>query len=239
MGIIGVWRQKWQTQTQTQRKTLLILGTLTAVALVFSLPSAALSGDWLGLFLNIGTELGGAVVTFVLIDRIVGGGEAEEHLKADLIAQLGSQVNEEAIRAAEELERRGWLRNGSLKGMHLFQANLDGATLFMADLRTVYFESCNLRETDLTNANLQGSQFVLVELQGANLWGANLQEVWFGDCVFDVRTTLPDGDHWTPDTDLERFTDPNHSGFWRSSAPWSPTYRGKPADEGPDAGRES
>jgi hypothetical protein len=74
-------RAHWKKQTEVQRKTLLILGVLVAVAIAFSLPSAALSGDWTGLFLNMGTELGGAVVTFILIDRIVRGGEEKERDK--------------------------------------------------------------------------------------------------------------------------------------------------------------
>lgn len=42
----------------------------------------------------------------------------------------------------------------------------------------------------------------------ANLQGANLLAAWF-----DEDTVLPDGTKWVPDTDMERFTDPDHPDF--------------------------
>ena len=50
----------------------------------------------------------------------------------------------------------------------------------------------------------------------ANLTGADFAE----------DTRLPDGTHWTPDTDITRFTDPDHPRFWRSDDPESPAYGG-------------
>ena len=67
-GWAGKLRQSWQ---QLDRISQQILVVLVGVALVFSLPAAALSGDWKGLALNLGTELAGAAVTFVLLDQIV------------------------------------------------------------------------------------------------------------------------------------------------------------------------
>ena len=49
-------------------------------------------------------------------------------------------------------------------------------------------------------------------LQGADLLGANLQGARFD------YTTLPDGTKWIPDTDMTRFTDPDHPDFWRRGA---------------------
>jgi len=43
---------------------------------------------------------------------------------------------------------------------------------------------------------------------GAHLERAKLAE----------HTTLPDGTRWKPDTDLARFTDPDHPDFWRPSS---------------------
>jgi hypothetical protein len=33
---------------------------------------------------------------------------------------------------------------------------------------------------------------------------------------FDQNTKLPDESHWTPNTDLRRFVDPEHPEFWKS-----------------------
>ena len=86
-------RRWWKTLDPMSRR---ILWILAVVAVLFSVPAALLSGDWSGLFLNLGTELAGGAVTFVLLDQVLG----TSRRKADLIAQLGSTVNDVAIAAA-------------------------------------------------------------------------------------------------------------------------------------------
>lgn len=154
-------REWWQKQTDTQRKTVKILAALAVVAALSALLPAFLAGDWAGLFLNLGTELAGAVVTFILINRIIGGSEERERRKADLIARMGSRVNEVAVQAVEELRLHGWLTDGSLKRANLMGANLKGADLTCADLEGA---------ADLEEANLWKA-----DLEGANLWKANLE----------------------------------------------------------------
>jgi hypothetical protein len=58
-------------------------------------------------------------------------------------------------------------------------------------------------------------------LQGTNLAGAQ----------FDPQTILPDSTHWMSDTDMARFTDPQHPHFWRSDNPHSPAYRSTDAED--------
>jgi uncharacterized protein YjbI with pentapeptide repeats len=96
-------------------------------------------------------------------------------------------------------------------------ANLQGANLSGANLQRALLGSANLQEVDLTEANLQGANLNEANLLNADLTGA----------IFDVNTVLPDGgctwddgalemcdSHWTPDTDMGRFTDPEHPDFW-------------------------
>src|SRR5690606_15534702 len=120
-------RAWWRSLDDTTRK---ILYVLAIAALITALPAAALSGDWSGLFLNLGTELAGGAVTFVLLDQVLG----TSRRKRELIAQMGSSVNDEAIRAVEDLRRHGWLMDGSLEGVTLANANLERANLFGANL---------------------------------------------------------------------------------------------------------
>ena len=61
-----------------------------------------------------------------------------------------------------------------------------------------------LQQANLWQARLQGATLALADLQVANLYGAE----------FDMETVLPDGTGWTPQTDMQRFTDPTHPGFW-------------------------
>jgi uncharacterized protein YjbI with pentapeptide repeats len=169
-------------------------------------------------------------VTYYLFERVIGHMkklETEkkelEANKADLIAQMGSSVKDVAIAAAEELRRHGWLRDGSLQGAILFvanlqgailfEANLQGADLFVANLQGAELLGANLQGAYLSGANLQGAYLVMANLQGAVLIGANLQ-----GAKFDDNTTLPDDTRWTRDTDMARFTDPEHPDLWRPDA---------------------
>jgi hypothetical protein len=67
-------------------------------------------------------------------------------------------------------------------------------------------------------------------LESANLERANLQGADFFLATFSKETILPDDKKWTPETDMARFTDPEHPQFWRSDDPTSPAYRGDEGD---------
>jgi hypothetical protein len=114
----------------------------------------------------------------------------------------------------------------------LYGANLRGAVLMRTNLHRAFLVAANLHWANLQEANLQEANLQGANLQGAILLGANLQGVrlssdFFGNANYDRETTLPDGSKWTPDTDLTRFTNPDHPDFWRSDKEWSPAFRGK------------
>ena len=120
------------------------------------------------------------------------------------------------------------LREANLQGAYLWGANLDYAMLIRANLRDAStcaygcgasFRGASLEEADLEGAhlqraNLQGADLSYANLQGADLSEANLRGTDLIEAIFDEDTTLPDGKKWTPDTDMARFTDPNHPDFW-------------------------
>jgi hypothetical protein len=217
-----------------------LLLVLIVMALASSLWAVWRTGDWEELALNFGTEMAGAVVTYLLLELVIGRKEESEAKKkerqakkADLIAQMGSNVKDVAIAAAEGLQRRGWLYDGSLQGASLFRANLqganlvwanlEGATLVGANLQGVSLFRANLQGARLHVANLQGASLMWADLQGADLVGANLQGATLVRAKLEGAdlyedTTLPDGTKWTPGTDMARFTDCTHPDFWRPDA---------------------
>ena len=175
---------------------LIVLLVLALTSCVASGILAARNGGvdeswWEGLLLNFGTEMGGAVVTFILLERIIGSHEQKERL----IRQLGSRVPGEALRAAEELHALGMTRDGSLRGVVMTETVLTGASLPGAVLTRARINWADLREidlsgADLTGADLGGSKFEKVSgsspraavlryarLNGAILGSANLTEV--------------------------------------------------------------
>jgi hypothetical protein len=145
--------------------------------------------------LNLAAELAGGVVTYLLIARLVGVTERVEAEKARLTSEMGSQVRDVAIVATDELSRRRWLYDGSLRGAVLMSANLEGANLLGANLEGANLCAANLKAARLSDARLEGANLSIAHLEGANLsnvclegaalrgahlersilWGVNLQ----------------------------------------------------------------
>ncbi len=65
----------------------------------------------------------------------------------------------------------------------------------------------------MSAANLEGANLNAANLKGARLQEANLEGADLEDAKFDENTTLPDKTKWTPDTDMECFTNPEHPEF--------------------------
>ena len=200
---------------------------------------------------NVLTEVGGAAVTFFIFELILERRDQERDMLRAL-RQMRSISNDTAIGAVGELREEGILSDGSLQQADLWRANLKGADLQDTDLRGANLASASLQEANLSFVNLQdsnlgganlrdasfrfadlqGASMVEAELEGAQLRGVNLQGATLVNANFNTKTTLPNDNpfgkrsFWTPDTDMKRFTDPNHPDFWRSDDPNSPAYRG-------------
>lgn len=166
-------------------------------------------------------------------------------LQDQLIRNAASLSNEIAKDAVYQMRRRKWLcpsdKEQLLRGEDLQGANLQDSALDFADLRHAILVQANLRNVMLRGAHLEGADTRFADLRNANLWGAFLQEAHLADAnlkganlhdtilkgadllyanledaKFTQNTILPDGNHWSPDTDLTRFTNPYHADFWRA-----------------------
>lgn len=92
----------------------------------------------------------------------------------ELINKLRSPENKEVLKAVEELRVRGWLSDGSLRGIALCKANLEGADLMGADLSNVDLHQAHLEYADLSMANLRAAKLSRTYLVGANFSQADL-----------------------------------------------------------------
>lgn len=63
-------------------------------------------------------------------------------------------------------------------------------------------------DVDLTNVRLDHADLRGCCLMNANLCGASLK-----GAQFDPNTVLPNGEPWTPEDDISRFTDADHADF--------------------------
>ncbi len=93
----------------------------------------------------------------------------------DLIRKLRSPENKTVLQTIEELRVRGWLEDGSLRGILLCHAHLQGADLMKADLSKADLHQAHLEGVNLSMANLNGVKFSRANLEGANFSNANIE----------------------------------------------------------------
>jgi uncharacterized protein YjbI with pentapeptide repeats len=92
----------------------------------------------------------------------------------ELINKLRSPQNRQVLEAVEQMRARGWLTDGSLRGIGLCRVELRGADLRMADLSGVDFHQANLQGADLTFADLRCAKLTRANMQSANFRQADL-----------------------------------------------------------------
>ena len=155
------------------------MGSLESPRIADASPGLLSFFGWVdGVMQNFGTEMIGAVVTIVLLEVMLDRrrrDEADDREKKRLILQMGSPFNESAVEAARQLEHRGWLEDGSLKGADLSAAQLEGADLFKAHLEGAFLSHAHLEGASLRWAQLEGAVLFKAHLEGADLIAAHLE----------------------------------------------------------------
>ncbi len=149
-------------------------------------------------YANISAEFASIAITVLIIDglnRRRDALSAEEGERTQLIRQLGSNINDVARRAAEELRAHGWLTDGTLQGADLRVAHLEEAKLWDSDLQGANLQWAKLKKANLngsglagatlTQANLQAAKLRGADLRGATLFEAKLYRVNFHDALLD------------------------------------------------------
>lgn len=194
---------------------------LIIVGLAVAIPTAYENGDAPGLAVNIGTELFGGGLLYLLLEEVQARIQERTRLKTALIEQLQSPIRDIALHAIEELRRRGWLQDGTLQGINLWEANLREVDLSGADLKGAQLGFANLKGANLAVANFESAQLGDSYLQGAILTGANLKQadlesaVLWGALLTNANlegAILPNGDKWHPGYDMSIFTNPPDDG---------------------------
>jgi uncharacterized protein YjbI with pentapeptide repeats len=128
-----------------------------------------------------------------------------------------------------------WLRTQVLtsdfEGNDFRYSTFPATKLSHTNLKKTNFHRCTFQSAIImgcffNNADCSEAQFTAVHFRGVDLIGVNFANAIL-EGSFDYNTTLPDGTRWTPDTDLSRFTNPQHPQFWRSTDPESPAFDSK------------
>jgi hypothetical protein len=224
---------RWQEITMIWRDNrwlYVIAGLLLGILITPALQQ--ITADVSSFIGNLVPEAIGIIFTVLIIDRMAAN-RSQAELQRRLIREADSQSNETAKTAVEWMRAEGWLTVHDevqlLKGAYLVHAHLYEAFLLEADLQAANLHVANLQKAYLRRANLQGANLEGAKLQGANLYKANLRNANLQTALFDETTILPDAQylgrdegssgifdkHWTPETDMKRYTDPQHPDFWQ------------------------
>ena len=121
-----------------------LMGILLGI--LFTPAIEQITGDLNDLIGNLVPEAVGIVFTVLILNRFAEN-RTTEQLKRRLVREAGSQSNETAKAAVDWMRAEGWLDkpNSLLKGANLGSAKLSGAS----------FVKCNLEGVTLFDANLQ------------------------------------------------------------------------------------
>lgn len=132
-------------------------------------------GQWLTTALiTVAPELAGIAIGVITIDYL-NEVRQNKQLLDQLIIQMRSHHDDVTDTAHRTLRAYGWLTDGSLRNVSLFEANLTKADLRKANLEGVNLHSAKLQKANLNDSNLQNACLQLAELQKAWLLRANLQ----------------------------------------------------------------
>jgi hypothetical protein len=93
-----------------------------------------------------------------------------------VLRQLNSRINSIAVRAAEELAENGWLRDGTLSGISLDNANLGNTFFAGAVFGKASLEHVNASNADWREANLEGAELSFANMCGSDLTGAKFKD---------------------------------------------------------------
>jgi hypothetical protein len=223
-------RQREITHIRQNYPLLYPISMIIALVGIGIIIGAKLFADVDGYVLNLYTEFISIVITVGLLGTLNRAWNRAQ-LKAELIRLAGSESNERARAAIEDLRHYKWLIEG-LKNQNLQRANLSDVNLYGVDLSGVQLQNAQLEKTflstaklfdaELGEANLTGANLFQADLRKANLSRANLTEadLTFADlrganlfqCIltganlfgaqFDAGTILPDYNNWQPGIDL-------------------------------------
>lgn len=124
-------------------------------------------------YANLSVEFISIAITILIIDQLNERSRAKQ-LKEQLISQMAGADNAIARNAVAELRIHGWLQDGSLRNLSFYQANLQEAPIFAADLEKAGFSRGDLRSARLNWANLRHADLRVANIENGVLIGADL-----------------------------------------------------------------
>ena len=167
---------RWLDELEIDEYISFVAVFITAMAVVIGIETYRNVdvGFWELFGANFSTELASIAITVIVIDQLYRRRSKREY-KRQIIKQMGSPVHDAAVEAARVAREKDWLDDGSLKGAHLYGANLEEVLMGYANLEGASLYKANLKGANLQFVNLEGAQLFATNFKGADLQGANLK----------------------------------------------------------------
>ncbi|MBA4384192.1 MAG: hypothetical protein C0410_05605 [Anaerolinea sp.] len=170
---------EWELPKRSTWYRLIIILIILSAAIVSTLAGVLRNGDWPSLLINLGTGLGGSLLTYLLLESLIGRMLVRDESKARLVRELGSRDNADALKAAREIVDNGWHKDGALRNMILEHANLDYVELHQADLTKSMISGSSFRHAIFNYATFIGAVLHNTDFTCADFFSADLREVDF------------------------------------------------------------
>jgi len=169
----------WEFPKRSTWLRLTIILLILSIAILSILAGILKNGDWPSLLINLGTELGGSLITYLLLELLITRTLVREETKARLVRELQSRDNANSLKAAKEITDNGWHKDGTLRNIFLEHANLDFVELDHADLTGTMISSSSFIDATFIDATFVGAVLHNSNFTGTNFMVADLREVDF------------------------------------------------------------
>ena len=156
-----------------------VLGVLVSVAIITTTWSVIRTGDWEGLALNFGTEMAGAIITYLLLEIFIGTNQKRQLL----ISQLTSKSVDISTNAIEEIVRNDWHVDGSMSNTFLGKLNLPSAEINLANFENSELVEANFKDASLYRSNMQWALLQRANFTNADLSFSDLSYADLIDCI--------------------------------------------------------
>lgn len=153
---------------------------------------AILAGEsFTGFLLNLGTEIIGAALLYIVLDIFIGRFESQEAAeraaaaeKQELLDQMRSTVKSIAARAIERLKATDMWYDGSLSQLALNRLDFSGVDLNYISMRESECQEVDFTEAWLTRADLKKASMTHCIFKRAQLKGAFFRSSQLISCNF-------------------------------------------------------
>ena len=126
-------------------------------------------------YASVSAELIGIAITVLIIDSLYSRSARSLEIKNQFISDLRSPDKKHVERTVEELRKRKWLTNGSLRKAYLCGANLSHLDLRGCDFGGAFLSGVNFSNSKMQYCILDSADMKSVDFQNTDLSNSSIR----------------------------------------------------------------